>query len=158
VSDYEAAYRDVRVRVTELLLDHPDAEIEPMLNEIGQPMGQLVFDAWSHEQDIRGPLGEPGGRDSTALEIAFAWFHEASAGAAPGGVTLELVTDDGTYVIGAGEPDRTLRASRYEFLRTVTGRRSRAQVRALDCDGPPLDEIMFENDDVFTPAAHDVVE
>ena len=130
VSDYEAAYRDLRERVTELLADRTDAEleqvapatpawrvrdvvshmagvcddiangnmdgvatdawtqaqvdkrrdwpfvddarrlvrarrgVEPQMNGIGQPIGQMVFDAWTHEQDVRGALGVVGGRDS----------------------------------------------------------------------------------------------
>ena len=223
MTDYEGAYRGVRLRVTELLRDRPDVEVEqiapatpewrirdvaahmggvcddiangnmagvttnawtqaqvdkrhdwelrrvlddweghagtvePMLNDIGQPIGQMVFDAWTHEQDIRGAFGEPGGRDSAAAEVAFTWFREAAGPAGIGGGTLEVVTESGTYAIGEGDPIRTLRASRFELLRTVTGRRSREQVEALDCDGPPLDAVLFDND-IFTPAARDIVE
>lgn len=226
-TDYEAAYRDLRVRVDDLLRDRSDTDVEqlapatpewrvrdvvahlggvcddissgnmagvasnawtaaqvdkrrgwefasvlddwnehagtvePMLNEIGQPIGQMVFDAWTHEQDIRGALGEPGGRDSAAAEIAFAWLVDtnqatAAAGADVGG-TLAVVTPDGTFVLGAGDPHRELRTTPFELLRAFTGRRSRVQVRALDCDGPPLDELLFTNG-FFTPASRDIVE
>jgi len=220
MTDYAGTYREVRVRVTELLRDRSDAEVdqivpgtpewrvrdvvahlggvcddisnanlagvatnawtqaqvekrrdwefprvldgwteharavEPMLNDIGQPIGQMIFDAWTHEQDIRGALGEPGGRDSAALDIAFTWLSEANVS---DGAALELVTDAGTFVVGSGAPVRTLRASRYEFLRAVTGRRSREQIGALECDGRPLDEILFDNA-VFSPAARDIIE
>lgn len=228
MTDYEGAYRDVRVRVTELLRDRPDDEleqvapatpewrvrdvvahlggvcddiangnmagvatngwtqaqvekrrdwefgrvlddwtehaavVEPMLNDLGQPIGQMLFDAWTHEQDVRGALDAPGGRDSDAAEIALSWFVSTNqavtdAGRTDGRGTLELVTPDGAYVLGGGDPRRTLRATRFEFLRTVTGRRSIDQVRALDCDGPPLDEALFDND-FFVPAARDIVE
>jgi uncharacterized protein (TIGR03083 family) len=222
-TDYEAAYRDLRIRVTDLLRDQSDADVEqlapatpewrvrdvvahmggvcddvsngnmagvatdawtaaqvdrrrdwefatvlddwnehadtvePMLNEIGQPIGQMVFDAWTHEQDIRGALGEPGGRDSAAADVAFAWFVEAATPVGLADGALELVIEDGTYLLGPDEPVRTLRTTRFEFLRTATGRRSRAQVAALDCDGPPLDDTLYLAD-VFTAAPRDIVE
>ena len=223
MTDYEGAYRDLRLRVTALLRDRSDDDVEqlapatpewrvrdvvahlggvcddistgnmagtatnawtqaqvdkrrdwefgrvlddwgahagtvePMLNEIGQPIGQMLFDAWTHEQDIRGALGEPGGRDCAAADVAFAWFQEAGATNGFCGGALELVVEDGTFVIGEGDPTGRVRTSRFEFLRTVTGRRSLAQVRALECEGPPLDGILFDNA-FFTPAARDLVE
>jgi uncharacterized protein (TIGR03083 family) len=222
-TDYEAAYRDLRVRVTDLLRDRPDSSVEqlapatpgwrvrdvvahmsgvcddvsngnmagvatnewtaaqvdkrrdwefaevfddwnehagivePMLNEIGQPIGQMVFDAWTHEQDIRGALGEPGGRDSAAADVAFTWFVDTATPVGLADGALELVIEDGTYLLGPGEPLRTLRTTRFEFLRTATGRRSRAQVDALDCDGPPLEDALYLAD-FFTAAPRDIVE
>jgi uncharacterized protein (TIGR03083 family) len=136
--------------------DEHAAVVEPMLNSLGQPIGQLVFDAWTHEQDLRGALGEPGGRDSAAADIAFEWFRASGSAVMPGGAT-ELVTDDGTFVLGDGEVVRTVRTTRFELLRTVTGRRSRAQMRALECDGASLEDILDGND-VFSPASRDIVE
>ncbi len=228
MTDYESAYRDLRARVTALMRERSDAElervapatpewrvrdvvahmggvcddiangnmkgvatdawtqaqvekrrdwpfdrvlddwaehagtVEPLLNDLGAPIGQMLFDAWTHEQDVRGALGEPGGRSCEAFDIAFTWFVESNRAAAragapgPGG-SLELVTPDGTYVLGEGEPRTTLRTSRFEFVRTVTGRRSTVQIRALDCDGPPLEDTLFENG-FFRPAARDIVE
>jgi uncharacterized protein (TIGR03083 family) len=34
--------------------------VEDQMNAWGPGMGQMVFDAFTHEQDIRGALGEPG--------------------------------------------------------------------------------------------------
>jgi uncharacterized protein (TIGR03083 family) len=143
-------------RVLDVWAEHAGA-VEPILNEIGQPIGQMVFDVWTHEQDVRGALGEPGGRDAIAAEVAFDWFKQAAGSAGIGGGALEIVTDDATHVLGEGEPLRTLHTTRFEFLRTVTGRRSLAQVQVLECDGPPLDATMFDNA-FFSPAAHDIVE
>jgi uncharacterized protein (TIGR03083 family) len=203
VTDYESAYRDLRLRVIVLLRDRPDevleqiapatpqwrvrdivahlggvcddiahgnmdgvatepwtqtqvqkrrewsfdrvlddwsehaSVVEPMLNGIGQPIGQMVFDAWTHEQDVRGALGEPGAREGAAVEIAWDWF----------------VATNGS----AGARVATVRASRYELLRAITGRRSRAQVRAFDVDGVALDGVLFMSD-FFTPASSDIVE
>jgi uncharacterized protein (TIGR03083 family) len=203
VTDYESAYRELRLRVTDLLRDRPDdfleqiapatpawrvrdvvahlggvcddiahgnmdgvasdpwtqaqvdkrrdwpfdqvlddwsehaATVEPMMNDIGLPMGQMVFDAWTHEQDVRGALGEPGARDGAAVDIAWEWLLASSP-------ELDKTVD-------------SVRASRYELLRAVTGRRSRAQVHALDVDGVELDDLPAFSD-FFTPAANDIVE
>jgi uncharacterized protein (TIGR03083 family) len=134
------------------------AVVEPMMNGIGQPIGQMVFDAWTHEQDVRGALGAPGARESAALDLAWDWFFAANqeVGAPAPGAML-VITDAGESLLGAGAPVATLRTSRFEFLRAVAGRRSRAQVRALDADGVEGEGVLFVSD-FFTPAAHDIVE
>jgi uncharacterized protein (TIGR03083 family) len=227
VTDYEGAYRDVRVRVTELLRDRPAADVEqlapatpewrvrdvvahlggvcddiahgnmsgvatdawtqaqvdkrrdwdfarvlddwtehattvePMLDDIGEPIGQMLFDAWTHEQDVRGALGEPGGRDCAAAEIALAWLVATNRAAADAGTdvgpSLALVLPEGTVVLGSGETRYTLRTTRFELLRAITGRRSVEQVRALDTDAPRLDELLFQTE-FFAPARQDIVE
>ena len=224
MSDYEAAYRDLRERVTDLLGDRAESEleqiapatpvwrvrdvvshmagvcdditnrnmdgvatdawtqaqvdkradwrfskilddwtehaaaIEPQMNGFGQPIGQMVFDAWTHEQDMRGALGVVGGRDSTAMEISWAWFVEANramAASEPG--ALRLITETGETHLGDGEPIGTVRTSRFEFLRAATGRRSRAQLGRFDSDGVPFDGVLFISD-IFRPADRDIVE
>ena len=134
------------------------AAIEPQMNAFGQPIGQMVFDAWTHEQDMRGALGLVGGRDSSAMEISWEWFVQANqAVVASEPAALLLVTEVGEIHLGGGEPVATVRTSRFEFLRAVTGRRSRAQVRGFDTDGVPVDGIIFSSD-FFTPAVEDIVE
>jgi uncharacterized protein (TIGR03083 family) len=224
VTDYETAYRELRLRVTDLMQDRPDevvehvvpatpawrvrdvaahlggvcddiahgnldgvatdawtqaqvdkrrdwpfeqvladwsehaSVVEPMMNGIGTPIGQMVFDAWTHEQDVRGALHEPGAREGAALDLAWEWFvqtHE-SVGAPEGG-SIRVVSDVGEALLGSGEPVATVSASRYELLRAITGRRSRAQVRALDVDGADLDGVLFVSD-FFRPAGSDIVE
>jgi uncharacterized protein (TIGR03083 family) len=224
VTDYETAYRDLRERVTELLGDRADTEleqiapatpawrvrdvvshmagvcdditngnmdgvasdawtqaqvdkradwraakilddwtqhaaaIEPQMNAFGQPIGQMVFDAWTHEQDMRGALGVVGGRDSSAMEVSWEWFVQTNQAVAPteSGALL-LVTEVGEVRLGGGEPVATVRTSRFEFLRAVTGRRSRAQLQHFDVDGPPLGDLIFGGD-LFSPAGSDIVE
>jgi uncharacterized protein (TIGR03083 family) len=136
------------------------AVVEPMMNGIGAPIGQMVFDAWTHEQDVRGALGVAGGRESDAMDIAFAWWID-SALAQPvtdgGPGALEITTEEGSVVLGPGAPASTWRTTRFELLRALTGRRSRAQLGAVDFDGPPLDGLLFDNE-FFDPAVHDIVE
>jgi uncharacterized protein (TIGR03083 family) len=133
------------------------AVVEPLMNSFGQPIGQMIFDAWTHEQDVRGALDAPGGRDTPAMEISWAWLVETNQASAtkPGG--LLVVTEAGSDLLGQGEPSATLRTTRFEFLRAVTGRRSRAQVRALDSDVVALDDMLFVSD-FFRPANDDIIE
>ena len=137
------------------------AIVEPMMNGIGHPMGQMVFDAWTHEQDVRGALRIPGSRTGAAVEVALQWLVDTSQSAAPssGGApaAVRVVVDGEELVLGAGEPATTVRTSKFEFLRAFTGRRSVEQVRAFDTEGEPLDSIIFFGD-FFSPAAHDIVE
>jgi uncharacterized protein (TIGR03083 family) len=230
VTDYEAAYRELRLRLTDLLHERPGDEleqvtptcpewrvrdlpahlggvcddiahgnmdgvatdawtraqvdkrrdwpfeqvltdwsehaavVESMMNDIGQPMGQLVFDAWTHEQDARTALGVPCDRESAAVDVAFGWWVATAqqfVGAGPDAGPTEafrLVCETGEFDFGPGTPTQTLRASRFEFLRAITGRRSSAQVLAFAWDGnTPLDELVFTNE-LFSPATRDIVE
>jgi hypothetical protein len=134
------------------------AAVEPQMNAFGQPIGQMVFDAWTHEHDVRGALGLARGRDSSAMEVSWEWFVQTNQTVAPSGpAALVLVTEVGEVRLGGGEPAATVRTSRFEFLRAVTGRRSRAQLQDFDVDGPPLDGLIFAGD-LFSPADIDIVE
>jgi len=140
--------------------EHAEA-IQPQMHAFPPiAVGQMVSDAFTHEQDIRGALGEPGGGDSTALEIAYDWstdrLHDRLA--ATSGGTLVIETEAGTKTLGDGEPVSHLRANRLEIVRAATGRRSRAQLEALDRDGPFDPEGLLLSSTIFTPAATDLVE
>ena len=146
-------------RVVDDWTEHGTA-VESFMNDIGGAMGQMVFDAWTHEQDVRGALGQPGGRDGDALDIAFDWFVDANVTAATPEQrgTLVLVTEVGEARLGPhSAATTTIRVSRYEFLRSVTGRRSLRQVQSLDFDGVPPHEVLYDSD-VFRPAATDIIE
>jgi hypothetical protein len=70
---------------------------------------------------------------------------------------MTVITEVGETLLGGGPPVTTVRTSRFEFLRAVTGRRSREQVQAFDAEGVELDGVLFVSD-FFTPAEHDIVE
>jgi uncharacterized protein (TIGR03083 family) len=103
--------------------------------EGGAAPPQVIIDQWSHEQDVRCALGHPGNRDDAratfstdALASRFdEWNH----------ATVALIGDSGIWKLGDGEPTVTLRASDYELARALLGRRSRAQVLAMDWNGDP---------------------
>ena len=99
----------------------------------------LITDVGVHQQDIYGALGIERGRDGVPVKlgasgyIATMGFRLASAGLPP------LAFDFGTKtsVAGEGEPAATVRASRFEFFRALSGRRSPDQIRAYDWTGDP---------------------
>lgn len=120
--------------------------------------GQLIFDAWTHEQDIRGALHAPGGQAARAARC-FDWGVARLEGRDrdEGRTELSLVTETGVCVVGSGPPTTAVHAPRFELLRAMTGRRSDAQVRAFRWDGEPEPERLLLAP-FFHPAVHDLVE
>lgn len=101
--------------------------------------GQVLFDAETHEQDLRGALGIIGGRDSDAFEIGWGWAA-AIVGQMRDGYqagALCLRTEAGDEVVGVGDVTSTVTASRFELFRAMTGRRSVVQVKTYPWDGEP---------------------
>jgi uncharacterized protein (TIGR03083 family) len=120
--------------------------------------GQLLFDAWTHEQDVRGALDEPGNRDSSAAARSWEWGldflgRRDREEQRPG---LLLVTPDDTRVVGVEPAVATVQASRFELLRAMTGRRSVAQMRAFGWEGEPDPARLVGP--IFQPPANDLRE
>jgi uncharacterized protein (TIGR03083 family) len=112
---------------------------------------QAVIDLTTHEQDIRGAVDQPGARDTEEIEFAFELVAQRAVEVVPG---LRVETDGATY--GPEDADCTLRGDRYDLFRAMMGRRSLAQLRALDWGGEPpaaIEEVV-----VFGPAPADIVE
>jgi hypothetical protein len=96
---------------------------------------ELVIDVTSHEHDVRGAVGRPGHRDAPAVAYALESVVETLAAWWPAGLpAVRLAGDSGAWTLGAGAPAASLRASDFELLRAVMGRRSRAgAVTRLPC-------------------------
>lgn len=99
----------------------------------------LAVDALSHEQDIRGALGLARVDDAAAVRFGlelFALGLQFKLKQAQG-LTLrtEATDSDFTLIAGDGEPAATLRAGEFELFRTLSGRRGRSAVLAMDWDG-----------------------
>jgi len=96
-----------------------------------------VSDALAHEQDIRTALNEPGARDDNnivpSVEMGLSFVDQKAEGA--GLPVLRIVTDDIDRQVGRGEPAATLRTSTFELFRTIHGRRTVEQVRAMEWSG-----------------------
>ena len=112
-----------------------------------------VIDIASHEQDIRAAVGRPGARDTEVIWHSSDWLLTRLRPP----VALIVAVEDAQY--RAGPPDGTplrLATSRFEAFRWRVGRRSRAQLAALDWSGDPspvLDHLTF-----FGPSAADIIE
>jgi uncharacterized protein (TIGR03083 family) len=101
----------------------------------GAPMeiaGQALFDAATHEHDIRCALGRPGARDSDALELAWEWL--VATRPTTGAPAIRFVTEHSDEVVGERDPVATVKASRFELLRATTGRRSLSEIESYGWD------------------------
>jgi hypothetical protein len=95
--------------------------------------GQAIFDAVTHEHDVRQALSRPGARDSEAMQLSWAWLMSSRADAP----AARFVTEHGDEVAGRGEPRVTVRASRFELIRATTGRRTAAEIAGYGWDPAP---------------------
>jgi uncharacterized protein (TIGR03083 family) len=131
------------------------SELGPQFDEVisGFKVWPGVIDAVSHEHDIRGALSRPGDRDSAGVresaEAVLGWFEPP--------VPIVVHLEDTTIGLGpSGGSPLELTTTRFEAIRFRMGRRSRAQLAAMEWKGDPspvLDTLV-----VFGPARSDVVE
>lgn len=118
-----------------------------------RPVWPIVFDVGAHEQDVRGAVGDTGARDSRVVRVGAKLLLGALQVPQP----LIVRTEDDEVRVGPddGEPV-TLTTTTFEAFRWRLGRRSPAQLAAMDWSGDPapfLDHLC-----VFGPARADVVE
>ena len=118
-------------------------------NGVEPPLGDIVC----HEHDIRGAIGRAGARDSAAV-----WHtSDRLLTILDTPVPLRITVEDGEYRSGPDDkPEIELRTTRFEALRWRTGRRSRAQLAAMEWSNDPapvLDHLCL-----FGPANADLVE
>lgn len=98
-----------------------------------------VSDALAHEQDIRTAIDRPGAEDDEAIvpavqmALAFAGQRIAKEGLH----AVRIATPDLEQTVGDGDPVATLSTSTFDLFRTVHGRRTEEQLRAMDWDGDP---------------------
>jgi uncharacterized protein (TIGR03083 family) len=116
------------------------AKLEAFLDGLHPAVGGgLNGDAVTHEQDARGAVRRPGGTDSAGFGIALdsytRFFGKRLKNA--GIPAVEINAGDKTWVAGNGAPQVSVGAEPFEMLRSLTGRRTREQVRALDWSGNP---------------------
>jgi hypothetical protein len=84
-----------------------------ILPNIPQPvLSQFMFDQTTHEHDIRTAVGQPGARDTLAVAVAEGFIRNS----------LAQHSDPAIAQLAAHK------LTGFEFLRTLSGRRSRAQI------------------------------
>lgn len=112
-----------------------------------------VIDIASHEQDIRGALNLPGHRDNEAIRLC----SERLLRGLQSPVPLRITVEDAEFRVGPEEgTELRLATTRFEAFRWRLGRRSRAQLAAMDWSGDPapvLDHLTR-----FEPATEDIIE
>jgi hypothetical protein len=119
--------------------------VDARSTEVGLQLAQLLFDATSHEQDLRFALQAPGGRDATSMMVATYFMvknvTEKATALGAGSVGLFI---DGIDVVAEIYGDRdssgadlTLRASAFDFVRSFGSRRTIPQILALNWTGDP---------------------
>lgn len=98
----------------------------------------MLVDGVTHEHDIRDALVLPGYRDSRGVQESLRLLIGGlRANFATAGLdTLEIYTNQRSFFVGREEPVGTLRVDGYELFRSLTGRRTRAEVDAYAWTGP----------------------
>jgi uncharacterized protein (TIGR03083 family) len=116
------------------------ATFEPKLDEYPKGISRtLLIDLVTHEHDVRGALGTPGGREGEAYEIARKGFAVGLAKSIeehglPG---LRLAAPDWSFDAGPDPQVSVGTKDSFELFRALAGRRGRAQVLAYDWSGDP---------------------
>ena len=116
-------------------------QFDPLLPHVpAMARSQMVMDAVTHEHDLRHAVGAPGERDSTAVRAGLAWLMGWCTRTNP-------ATASAIAAVGAAD---------FDVLRSLTGRRSMAQMAAL---GLPVDAIIqIQAGSPFRAPTHEVVE
>lgn len=97
--------------------------------------GQALFDAATHEHDLRNAFGAAGARDSDAVRCGWDWILDArTRGGAP---EICFATEEGEQLSGSGERAARVAATRFELFRAVSGRRTEAEIRLYGWDRDP---------------------
>lgn len=113
------------------------------------PLGDIAC----HEHDIRSALGRPGARDARSVR----WTSDRLLVLLRTPVPLRVVVEDGQYRSGPADgTEIELQTTRFETLRWRTGRRSPAQLAAMNWSTDPtpvLDHLCL-----FGPAGTDIDE
>src|SRR5688572_14191475 len=99
----------------------------------------LITDLGVHQQDLYGAFGIQRDQESPPVKIGVSGYSATldmrlrsdSVGA------IGFEAPGKSWTAGGDEPDATVRASRFELFRALSGRRSLEQLRALDWEGDP---------------------
>jgi hypothetical protein len=128
------------------------ATLEPMI--AAAQAWPPVLDVVSHEHDLRGAVGVPGGRTSEGVSRG---VEALCVRARPLPVPVRVIWDDGEGLIdGDGRRELAVRTSRFEMLRWRLGRRSRRQMLEYNWSDNP--EVVIDSLAIFGPAETDLIE
>lgn len=113
-----------------------------------------VIDLGTHEQDIRGAVKQAGARDCAVIRRCTPMLLSRLTPPAQ----VSISTEDGTVLVGATGSGTalTLSTTRFEAFRWRMGRRSLAQLAAMDWSADPAD--LLRGLALFGPSATDIIE
>jgi uncharacterized protein (TIGR03083 family) len=120
-----------------------EASVSPALPPFGDRI--MVTDAGTHQQDIYGALSLERGRDAAPVKIGSASFvgmmdiRMRKAGAP----ALVLDAGEKVWTVGGDGAEGSVRTTRFEFFRSLSGRRSPDQVRAYEWSVDPEPYLDF---------------
>jgi len=142
------------------------SEVGPQVEAVAQQFPgrmdeQWVLDLTTHEQDVRGALGTPGARDVAGVLVGLDFAATMGLAASIRARRLPAVrvrAGDREWIAGDGEPAATVEGPPFDLFRALTGRRSAAQVRALNWEGDTDVFVSAFEFGPFTFPAADLVE
>ena len=132
---------------------------EELLDVIGDPGRQAVFDVVTHEHDIRTATGVGGGRDSDAIAIALDFAGRNFVAAAKNaGVDIAIRGDRGQTFGDPGSASAVVTGTTFDLVRALSGRRSLDQLREMDWTGDVDRALPCFTWGPFSPANSPIVE
>jgi len=149
----EQVRRNFDVPVSELVREWPALGFE---NAVSRQFAIALYDQVTHECDLYHGLGRPTQVDLETLRL-LGEFTLSRFGADSNGLTVSLHLEGDVVTRGNGEREIELHANYFEWFRASTGRRSRAQIDAMDWRGD-LGAIDLLFTGIFRPSQSDVVE
>jgi uncharacterized protein (TIGR03083 family) len=113
--------------------------VEDRATKVGLGFAQMVFDAVTHEHDLRFALAKPGARDSDALRIGLAFFQRRlPESAEKAGVLCPQIIVDGEALFANPAPDAlVLTGSLFDVARSIGSRRTLDEIAALNWSADP---------------------
>ena len=111
--------------------------VEARATNEGMRLSQLLFDAVTHEHDLRFALTQPGARNSDAVAVGLG-FLVSRFEAREGGSPIHIIVDGmpvGTAAATADKP--TLSTTAFDVIRSFGSRRTASQILSLDWSDDP---------------------
>jgi hypothetical protein len=109
--------------------------------------GQALFDAATHEHDLRNALRAPGARDSDAVGTGWEWIVDART--RTGAHAMCFVVDGREEPSGVGVVMARVEASRFELFRAIAGRRTESEIAGFGWDRAP-EPMLLLGAEIFT--------
>jgi uncharacterized protein (TIGR03083 family) len=140
-------------------------ETSPKVEALGgsfppRAAAQLVFDACTHEHDLRGAMGCPGARDTDSVIIGLTFIEDSIRGLVDERRLPGIELDSPLFDVTIGPRPALVRvsASAFELFRTFAGRRSAEQIRALAWHGDPAPYLQVLDRGPLQPPNRPLVE